>query len=67
MAEIGLDTNQDPSVLEVQATYWAKYVGVKSVQDSKMDQTPRVNAEGPNDWDLDNAVRATEKRFSTDL
>ena len=65
--EIGSDTDQDPSVLEVPAINWAKYVGVKSVQYIKMGHAPRVDAEEQNNWDLGNAVRETEKNFSTDL
>ena len=33
--EIGSETDQDPSVLEVPAVNWAKYMGVKSVQHKK--------------------------------
>ena len=65
--EVESDTDQDPSVLEVPAKNWAKNVGVKSVQNIKMGHAPRVNAEEPNDWGLGNAVRETEKTFSTDL
>ena len=54
--EIGSDTDQDPSVLEVPAINWAKYVGVKSVQYIKMGHAPRVDAEEQNNWDLGNAV-----------
>ena len=32
-----------------------------------MGQAPQINAEEPNNWDLGNAVRKTEKNFSTDL
>ena len=65
--EIDSETDQDPSVLEVPAVNWAKYVGVKTVQYIKMGQAPKVDAEEPNDWDLGNALRETEKQFSTDL
>ena len=65
--EIGSDTDQDPSVLEVPAINWAKYVDVKSVQYIKMGHAPRVDSEEQNSWDLGNAVRETEKNFSTDL
>ena len=34
--EIDTDTDQDPSILEVPAINWARYVGVKSVQYVKM-------------------------------
>ena len=65
--EIDSETDQDPSVLKVPAVNWAKYVGVKSVQYIKMGHAPKVDAEEPNDWGLENAVRETEKQFSTDL
>ena len=62
--EIDSDSHQDPSMLEVPAVNWAKYLGVKSVQYKKMGRT---TAEEPNDWDLGNAVQESEKIFSTDL
>ena len=65
--EIDSETDQDPSVLEVPAINWARYVGVKSVQYVKMGQAPRIEAEEQNDWNLEQAVRETEKEFSTDL
>ena len=65
--KIGSETDQDPSVLEVPAINWDKYLGVKSVQNIKMGNAPKVDAEEPNDWDLGNAVRETEKQFATDL
>ena len=65
--EIGSGSEQDPSVLEVPAINWAKYVGVKSVQYIKMGHAPRVDAVEQNNWDLGNAVRETEKQFATDL
>ena len=65
--EIGSETDQDTSVLEVPVMNWAKYVGVKSVQYIKMGHATRVNAEEPNNFDLGNAVRETEKYYSTDL
>ena len=65
--EIDSETDQDSSILEVPAVNWAKYVSVKSVQYIKMDHAPKVDAEEPNDWDLGNAVRETEKQFSADL
>ena len=65
--EIDSETDQDPSVLKVPAVNWVKYVGVKSVQYIKMGHAPKVDAEEPNDWGLGNAVRETEKQFSTDL
>ena len=43
--EIDSETEQDPSVLEVAAINWARYVGVKSVQYVKMGHTPRNAAE----------------------
>ena len=66
-AEIDSDSDHDPSILEVPAVTWAKYMGVQSVQNNKMGYAPRTTAEGPNDWDLGNAVRQSEKNFSTDL
>ena len=65
--EIGSGSEQDPSVPEVPAINWAKYVGVKSVQYIKMGHAPRVDAIERNNWDLGNAVRETEKQFATDL
>ena len=65
--EINSDSDQDPSILKVPAVNWAKYVGVKSVQYIKLGYAPRTTAEEPNDWDLGNAVRESEKNFSTDL
>ena len=65
--EIDSETDQDPSVLEVPADIWTKYVGVKSFQYIEMGHAAKVNAEEPNDWDLGNAVRETAKQFSTDL
>ena len=40
--EIGSGSEQDPSVLEVPAINWAKYVGLKSVQYIKIGHEPRV-------------------------
>ena len=65
--EIDSETDQDPSVLEVPVINWARYVGVKSVQYVKMGHAPRIAAEKQNDWNLEQAVRETEKNFSTDL
>ena len=65
--EIGSDTDQHPSNLEVPAVNWAKHVGVKSVHYIKMVHAPKVDAEETNHWDLGNAVRETKKNFSTDL
>ena len=65
--EIDSETDQDPSVLEVPAINWGRYVGVKSVQYVKMGHAPRIAAEEQYDWNLDQAVRETEKNFSTDL
>ena len=65
--EIDSETDQDPSVLEVPAINWARYVGVKSVQYVKMGHAPRVAAEERNEWNLEHTVRETEKNFSTDL
>ena len=52
-------TDQTPSVLEVPAVNWAKYVGVKSVHYIIMGHEPKVDTEEPNDWDRGNgnAVR----------
>ena len=65
--EIDSGTNQNPSVLEVPAINWAPYVGVKSVQYVKMGHAPKIAAEEQNDWNLEQAVRETEKNLSTDL
>ena len=65
--EIDSETDQDPSVLEVPAINWARYVGVKSVQYVKIGHAPRIAAEEQNDWNLIQAVQETEKNFSTDL
>ena len=65
--EFDSDTDQDPSILEVPAINWARYVGVKSVQYVKMGHAPKIAAEEQNDWNLEQAVRETEKNFSTDL
>ena len=67
VGEIGSETDQDQSVLEVPAINWAKYVGVKSVQYIKMGHAPKMDAEEPNNWDLGNVVSETEKYFATDL
>ena len=65
--EIESETDQDPSVLEVPAINWARYVGVKSVQYVKMGHASKVTAMEENNWDLGQAVRETERNFSTDL
>ena len=65
--EIDSETDQDPSVLEVPANNWARYVGTNSVQYVKMGHAPRIAAEKQNDWNLEQAVRETQKNFSTDL
>ena len=65
--EIDSETDKDPSVLEVPAMNWARYVGVKSVQYVKMGHAPKIIAEENKNWDLEQAVRETEKNFSTDL
>ena len=58
--EIDSETDKDPSVLEVPAMNWARYVGVKSVQYVKMGHAPKIIAEDKN-WDLEQPVRETEK------
>ena len=65
--EIGSESEQNPSVLDVPAINWAKYVGVKRVQYIKMGHTPKVDAIEQNNWDLGNAVRETEQQIATDL
>ena len=65
--KIESETDQDPSILEVPAWNWARYVGVKSVQYVKMGHAPKVAALDENTWDLEQAVRETKKNFSTDL
>ena len=59
--EVESQTDQDPSVLEVPTMNWARYVGVKSVQYVKMGHASRIAAEEQNDWNLEQAVRETEK------
>ena len=65
--EIEPETDQDPSVLEAPAMNWARYVGVKSVQYVKVGHAPKVMAQEDNNRDLEQAVRKTEKNFSTDI
>ena len=65
--EIESETEHDSSFLEVPAINWARYVGVKSVQYLQMGHAPNVLAQEENNWDLEQAVRETEKNFSTDL
>ena len=65
--EIESETDQDPSILEVRAINWARYVGVKSVQYVKMGHAPKIAAQEENNSDLAQAVRETERNFSTDL
>ena len=49
MEEGEINSETDPSVLEVPAINWALYVGVKSVQYVKMGHAPRIAAEEQND------------------
>ena len=65
--EVDSGTDQEPSILEVPAWNWARYVGLKSVQYVKMVLAPKIVAQEENNWDLEQAVRETEKNFSTDL
>ena len=65
--EIDSETDQDPSVLKIPAINWARYVGVKCVQFVKMGHAPKIIGEEDKKWDLEQAVRETEKKFSTDL
>ena len=65
--EIDSETDQEPSILEVPVKNWAHYVGVHSVQYVKMGHARKVAALEENNWDLEQAVRETEKNFSTDL
>ena len=51
--EIDSETDKDPSVLEVPAINWARYVGVKSVQYVKMGHAPKIIAEEDKNWDLE--------------
>ena len=44
-----------------------RYVGVKSVQYVKMGLAPKIAAQKESNWDLEQAVRETERNFSTDL
>ena len=65
--EISSDSEMAPSVLEVPTINWANYLGIKSVQYIKMGPAPRIQAIEPNNWDHENTVRETEKKFATDL
>ena len=65
--EIDSETDQDPSVQEVPAINWARYVGLKSVRYVKMGHAPRIAAKDQNNLKLEQAVRETEENFSTDL
>ena len=65
--EIESETDQDPSILKVPAINWARYVGVKRVQYVKMGHAPEVIAQEDNNCDFEQAMRETEKTFSTDL
>ena len=65
--EVDSETDQDPSVLDVPATKWARYVEVKSTQCVKIVHAPKVIGEKVKTWDLEQAVRETEKNFLTDL
>ena len=65
--EIDCETDQDPSILEVPAINWARYVGVKSFQYVQMGHASKIAAQRDNNWDLEQAVRETEKNFSNDL
>ena len=67
MEEGEIESDQDPSILEVPAWNWARYVGVKSVQYVKMGHALKIAALDENTWDLEQAVQETEKNFSTDL
>ena len=58
--EIDSETDQDPSILEVPAINWARYVGVGSVQFVKMEHAPKITPQENNNWDL-------EQDFSTNL
>ena len=59
--EIDSETEKDPSVLEVPAMNWARYVGVKCVQYVKMGHAPKIITEENKNWDPEQAVRETEK------
>ena len=65
--EINSETDQDPSVLKVPAIDWARHVGVKGVQYVKKGHAPQKAAKEQSDWNLEQAVRETEKNFPTDL
>ena len=61
--EVDSKTDQDPSILEVSAVNWARYVGVKSVQYVKMGHAPKacpIAAQEDKNWDLEQVVRASE-------
>ena len=65
--EIDSETEQEPLVLEEPAINWARYVEVKSVQYVKMGHAPKIFAEEDKNWDVEQAVRETERKFSTDV
>ena len=65
--EIDSRTDQDPSILEVPAINWARYVGVRSVQCVKMEHAQKITTQEDNNWDLEQDVRENEENFSTDL
>ena len=64
--EIDSERDQDPSISEVPAWEWARYVGVKGAQYVTIGHAPIIAAQDENNWDLEQAVRETET-FQTDL
>ena len=55
-----LDSETDPSILEVPAIHWARYVGLKIVQYVKMGHAAKIAALEDNNRDFEQAVRETE-------
>ena len=56
-------TDQDPSIPEVPAFNWVRYVGVKSVQYVKKGHAPKIAAQDDNNWDLEQVVRKLRRNF----
>ena len=65
--EIESETDQDPSILEVPAINWARYVGVKSVQYVKMGHAPKILAQETKQLGPGAGGESNRKSFSTDL
>ena len=61
--EIDSETDDDPSVLEVPAVNWTRYVRVKSVRYAKMGHAPKLTAREEKNSELEQAVRESEKKI----